>query len=109
MNHAGQGNVEPRDAAIGEHHGSVVRIDKGAAAGGDDELALGQQFVKDLALDLAKIGLAIAGEDTGNAASFALLDALVDVGDTPPDAAAERPSDGRFAGPHESDQIQLVG
>ena len=52
--------------------------------------------------------LAVLREDGGHRLTLTRLYALVDVHDTPPQPAAERPRHGALAGPHEAHQIHLV-
>jgi hypothetical protein len=61
----------------------VGGIDDEAAAGGDDSVALGFEFVDDLGFEGAKMGFAFVGEDVGDAFAGALFDDGIGVDQTP--------------------------
>ena len=89
---------------------AIVRLDERAAAGGDDDVALGQQLAQDAAARPArKYGSPSCAKIAATVAPLARLDPLVDVLDAPAEPAAQRARDGRLARAHESDEIQLVG
>ena len=57
----------------------------------------------------AEVRLATAREDVGDGPPLACFDQLVDVLGAPAEPRGERARDGRLAGRHESDEINLVG
>ena len=61
------------------------------------------------AFERPKVRLAVPREDVGDGHVLALLDQLVDVDGRPVEPPGERPREGRLAGGHETDQVNLVG
>ena len=101
--------VEPDRHAVGQDVGAVGGLDERAAAGGDDDVARGQEGQQDLAFDLAEIRLAVLGEHLRHRPALAPLDLLVQVDDPPAEPPAERPRKRGLARPHEADEVDLVG
>jgi hypothetical protein len=58
---------------------------------------------------LTEVGLAVLGKDRGDRAPFPGFDAIVNVLHAPAEPAAQGTRDGRLAGAHEPDKINLVG
>ena len=52
----GQRQIQPRDRAIGQHQRTIVGLDEGAAARGDDDVSDRQQLAERQALQLPEVG-----------------------------------------------------
>ena len=87
---------------------AVVGLDERAAAGGHDDVAQRQQDPEDLALDRAEVRLAELREDLRDRPPLARFDQLVDVLGPPAEPLGQRARDGRLAGRHEPDEVDLV-
>src|SRR6185369_13404181 len=101
-------HVEPRDGAVRQHGGAILRIHERAASRRDDRVPLGKQILQHSPLDVAEIRLALSREDLRDALMLARFDAVVDILDAPAHTAAECPRHARLARAHEANQIQLV-
>ncbi len=102
-------HVQPDRQTVPVDGGPILWVGKGAAAGGDDEMARGKLLEEDRALDGAKVRLAVMREDAGDRVALARFDQLVDVHRLPVEPLRERPRQRGFARRHEPDEIDLVG
>ena len=105
---AGQRKIEPHHGTIGQHQRTIIRFGKRAAAGGDDDVALGEQLAECLPLELPEMRFALLREDRGDRSPLVRLDSLVDVLHTPPRGSSHCTRHRTLACPHESDQIEFV-
>ena len=103
-----EGDVEPHRHAVHVDGGPVFRVHERAAAGGDDDVAKGEQQAQDVAFGGSKIGLAVLREDIGDRATLARLDQFVDVLGPPLQSCREGSCDGTFPSRHEAHQIDFV-
>ena len=84
--------------------GTRTGIHIGPAASGQDLRAALQQAGDHPGFALAKIVLAVLGEDLAHRLAGGNLDLAVGVGEPEVEFGRKPPSDGRFAGSHEADQ-----
>jgi hypothetical protein len=82
--------------------GLLVHV--GAAAGGEHLWTGLQQPGNDPALAVAKLALAMVGEDLGYGFTGRLLDLGVGIDERDGEKAGQAPADGGLAGAHEADQ-----
>src|SRR5688572_10135339 len=107
--HGGKRRIQPDHGAVAEHQLAIAGVLEGAAARRHNNAALGQQLNQRLAFASPEIRFALLAENGGNVAPFRTLDARVDVLDLPVQPAAECPGRRGFTGPHEADEVDLVG
>ncbi len=81
-----------------------IGVHEGAAAGGKDDGAFLQQAADHPRLALAKVGLAMDGENVGDRHAGRRLDLGVRILEGKVQARAEAPADRALAGAHEPDQ-----
>src|SRR5262249_40030804 len=108
QNQAFERHVQPDRRTVLLDRRAVLRVDERPAAGGDHGMPGRDLLQQHGSLRGAGVGLAASGEDRCHALPLALLDQLVDINETPSEAARERAGDRRLAAPHEADQINLV-
>ena len=83
-------------------------VHEGAAAGRHDLGAAVEQSGDDLALAFAEIGLAMIGEDLGNALSGGEFDLVVGIDEGNAELFGEPAADGGLAGAHQADKDDRV-
>ena len=101
-------HVEPDRQAVQIDRAAVFGLDEGAAARGHDDVAQRQEDLENLSFHGAEVRLAGAGEDVRDGPALARFDQLVDILRAPAETGRECAGDGRFAGRHETHEIDLV-
>jgi hypothetical protein len=90
-------------------HATVPGLREGASAQGHDgrspPLDPSGVLANDLGLDAAEFSFASAVEDGGDRRLFGRFDFIVRIEKTPAHPVRQQAADGRFAGPHEADQV----
>src|SRR5262249_738354 len=87
---------------------AVWFIDESAAAQCDHGFRRSGESFETETLDLAKTRLAVLFENVGDRATFPAFDFFIEVDEFPSQLLGKAPPDCRFAGAHESDEIDAV-
>ena len=83
-----------------------LRLDEGAAAGGDDALALADQPRQHPPFAVAEIGFAMRGENFGDGHAMGGFDLVVGIDEGEAEPLREPPADRRLARAHHADEDQ---
>jgi len=101
-------HIEPHREAVAFDGGAVVRAHERTAARRHDGMPQRKEVHEHRALDDPEVGFALPREYRRDRASFAGLDAFIDILDTPAEPGPERACQRRLARCHEAYQIDLV-
>src|SRR5690606_31747180 len=86
-----------------------ARIEHRAAPGGDDDAFPRRKLREAVPFPVPEAGLPFLLEDERNVDAGTLLDLRVAVAKLPPERLRELASDGRLAGPHRPDEVDVRG
>ena len=104
----GRGNVQIDDPPRVVQPRPVLGIQHDTAPGGDNAARAGSQFADCLCFTAAEALLALDFEDGRDGDSGTLDDFMVGVMKLPAEPPGKLPADGRLAGPHQADQVDIA-